>query len=97
MGYLVAGGLSLWIIFKDFGVKFKLPTIEVIKHQLKEGWHILISTAAISLYTISNVFILGLFTNNTIVGYYSAAEKIIKAVHGLLTPVSQTVYPYSLY
>jgi PST family polysaccharide transporter len=75
-------------------VKLTLPTIESIKHQLKEGWHIFISTVSISLYTTSNVFILGIFTNNTIVGYYSAAEKIVKAVQGLLMPVSQTVYPY---
>jgi len=94
MGYLIAGGLSLRIVSKDFGIKFGLPTIETIKYQLKEGWHVFISTAAISLYTVSNAFILGLFTNNTIVGYYSAAERIIKATQGLLTPVSQTVYPY---
>ena len=94
MGFLVAGGLSLRIVSKNFGIKFILPSFEAIKHQLKEGWHIFISTAAISLYTISNTFILGLFTNNTIVGYYSAAEKIVRAVQGLLTPVSQTIYPH---
>lgn len=94
LGYLVAGVLSLGVVFKYFGLKFTLPTTKSIKHQLKEGWHIFISSIAISLYTTSNTFILGLFTNNTIVGYYSAAEKIIKAVQGLLSPVSQTVYPY---
>ena len=94
MGFLVAGGLSLRIVSKDFGIKFILPSFEAIKHQLKEGWHIFISTVAISLYTTSNVFILGLFTNNTIVGYYAAAEKIVKAVQGLLGPISQTVYPH---
>ncbi|MGB9680690.1 MAG: flippase [Minisyncoccia bacterium] len=94
MGFIVAGGLSLRIASKDFGIKFQIPSISAIKHQLQEGWHIFISTAVISLYTTSNAFILGLFTNNTIVGYYSAAEKIVKAAQGLLAPVSQTVYPY---
>jgi len=94
LGALISGILALWIIFKNFKIKFILPSLEDIKHQLKEGWYIFISTVAISLYTVSNTFILGLFTNNTIVGYYSAAERLIKAVQGLLTPVSQTVYPY---
>jgi PST family polysaccharide transporter len=35
-----------------------------------------------------------LFTNNTIVGYYSGADKIIKAVESILSPVSQAVYPH---
>jgi len=94
MGFLVAGGLSLVIISKDFRIKFRIPTNSAIQHQLKEGWHIFISTAAISLYTVSNTFILGLFTNNTIVGYYSAAERLIGGAQGLLTPIFQTVYPY---
>lgn len=94
LGSIIAGVLSLWIVYKNFKVNFTLPDFKGIKYQLKEGWHIFISTVAISLYTTSNTFILGLFTNNTIVGYYSAAEKIIKASYGLLTPVSQTAYPY---
>ncbi|AEH22444.1 polysaccharide biosynthesis protein [Thermodesulfobacterium geofontis OPF15] len=94
LGFIVAGVLGLWIVFKDFGIGFRMPSWEGIKHQLKEGWYIFISTVAISLYTISNTFILGLFTNNTIVGYYSAAEKIIKAIQGLLGPISQTIYPH---
>jgi PST family polysaccharide transporter len=94
LGFIVAGILALWIVFKDFGIGFRMPSWEGIKHQLKEGWYIFISTVAISLYTISNTFILGLFTNNTIVGYYSAAEKIIKAIQGLLGPISQTIYPH---
>jgi len=94
LGFIVAGVLGLWIIFKDFGIEFRMPSWEGIKYQLKEGWYIFISTVAISLYTISNTFILGLFTNNTIVGYYSAAEKIIKAIQGLLGPISQTIYPH---
>ena len=94
LGFVIAGLLGLWVVFRDFGVVFMVPQMEDIKHQLEEGWYIFISTVAISLYTISNTFILGLFTNNTIVGYYSAVEKIVKSVQGLLGPISQTIYPY---
>jgi PST family polysaccharide transporter len=94
LGLLIAGLIGLWVVFKDFKTKLIFPTPQNIKYHLQEGWHIFISTVAISLYTTSNTFILGLFTSDTIVGYYSAAERIIRAVQGLLTPISQSVYPY---
>ena len=94
LGTITAGVLGLWVIYKNFKVNFTLPNLESIKYQLKEGWYIFISTVSISLYTTSNTFILGIFTNNTIVGYYAAAEKIIRAIQGLLSPISQTVYPH---
>jgi len=94
LGTIISGILSMWIIKKHFKVNFHLPSKNEIIHQLKEGWYIFISTVAISLYSISNTFILGLFASNTIVGYYSGAEKIINAVQGLLSPISQTIYPH---
>ena len=94
LGFILAGVLALWIVFREFGIRFRSPKIDAIKYQLIEGWHIFISTVAISLYTVSNTFILGIFTNNKIVGYYAAAERIVMAVRGLLAPVSQSIYPY---
>ncbi|MCD6105628.1 MAG: flippase [Thermosipho sp. (in: Bacteria)] len=94
MGFLVAGGLSLRIVSKDFGIKFILPSFKAIKHQLKEGWHIFISTAAISLYTNTRIFAVGLFTNNTITGYYAIAEKLINVIQTFpLSSLLQTLYP----
>ncbi|MBP8944534.1 MAG: flippase [Paludibacteraceae bacterium] len=94
LGTIISGILALGIIRKHFKVNFHLPSKNEVIHQLREGWYIFISTVAISLYSISNTFILGLFASNTIVGYYSGAEKIINAVQGLLSPVSQTIYPH---
>lgn len=94
LGSIAAGILSMWIVYRNFNTNFRTPALADVVEQLKEGWYIFVSTIAISLYTTSNIVILGLFTNNTIVGYYSAAEKLITAVRGLLTPVSQTIYPH---
>lgn len=94
LGFWFAGFMSLAIIFNSFNIKFKKIYLNEIKYQLKSGWHIFVSTIAISLYTISTTFILGLFTNNTIVGYYSAADRIVQAVKGLMGPVSQSLYPF---
>ena len=94
LGFVIAGILAFYIIFKDFKIKFKFQSFQTIVYHLKEGWHIFISNIAISLYTISTTFILGIFTNNTIVGYFSIADRIKSAVQGLLGPISQTIYPY---
>jgi len=94
LGFILAGIISLYLIIKNFNTNVTFPSKHIILEQMKEGWHIFVSTVAISLYTISTPFILGLFTNNTIVGYYSAADKIIQAIKGLLGPFSQTIYPF---
>jgi len=94
MGFLVAGGLSLRIVSKDFGIKFILPSSEAIKYQLKEGWYIFISTVAISLYTNTRIFAVGLFTNNTITGYYAIAEKLMNVIQTFpLSSLLQAIYP----
>lgn len=94
IGGIVAGIISITVSVKRFGIRLRPVAVAEVIHELKEGWHIFISTAAVSLYTTSNTVILGLLTNNIIVGYYSAAEKIIRSSQRLLTPISQTIYPH---
>lgn len=94
LGTIVGGIYALYFIKTNFDMKFTFQKITTLKYYLNEAHHIFISRLAISLYTISTTFILGLFTNNTIVGYFAAGDKIIQAFKGLMAPVSQTIYPY---
>ncbi|MCD7781680.1 MAG: flippase [Methanosphaera sp.] len=93
-GYIVVGVLGLYIGLTRFNIKVKIPSLKSIKYHLVEGWHVFISTIAINMYTTTNTFLLGLLTNNTMVGYYSIAEKIIMAVNGMMNPISQALYPF---
>lgn len=93
-GYIIVGILGIYISLTRFDIKLSLPSIKSIKYHLIEGWHVFLSTIAINMYTTTNTFLLGLLTNNTLVGYYSIAEKIISAVNGLFTPISQAIYPF---
>jgi len=85
------GGVLL--IIKKFRYRLIFPEWSEIISQLNEGKLIFVSNIGISIYTISNTFLLGLFTNNTIVGYYSAADKLRTAMQALLSPLSQSLYP----
>lgn len=88
-----AGVLGVFWALRSLRIRFVWPEWRDIKSVFLDGWMLFLSTTAVSLYTTGNSFILGMLTTNTAVGYYSAAEKLVKAVQGLLGPVSQAVYP----
>ncbi|MCH8032322.1 MAG: flippase [Bacteroidetes bacterium] len=91
---IMIGLFGIVISLVKFKIKFRLPSFEEIKIQLKSGWNIFQSMIAINIYTTSNTFILGLFASETVVGYYAAADKIRMAFQGIQSVLSQTVFPY---
>lgn len=94
IGTILCGVYALYFIRTNFNTKFAFQNTNTLIYYLSEAHHIFISNLAISLYTVSTTFILGVFTNNTIVGYFAAGDKIIQAFKGLMGPISQTIYPY---
>jgi PST family polysaccharide transporter len=94
LGFLVAGIWALYLAKKDFGIKFKLPRVEILFKYLNDGFYVFISRFYVSIYTNTNIVLLGFFTNNIVIGYYSIAEKIVVAIGGLFDPANQTLYPF---
>jgi PST family polysaccharide transporter len=92
-GAVLSGMTGMIVAFRMFRLRFDRITWSGVWETLKEGWVLFLSRASVNLYTAGNAFILGMLTNNTIVGYYSAAEKIVKSILGLLDPIAQAVYP----
>ncbi|QND99888.1 flippase [Vibrio vulnificus] len=90
---LIVAIYSLFLIKKRRWIIFLRPSLREIKFQLYDGWHIFISTAAVSLYTSGVTVVLGFFSGPISVGYFVAAERIIKAVLGLYSTVSRAFYP----
>ena len=88
-------GVLCWKVIYDIspGILQK-PVWKNLKKAYREGWQIFLSTLAINLYTTSDVVILGILTNNTIVGYYSGADKLINCIKRAIGAVNDAVYPY---
>ncbi|MET6989541.1 flippase [Sediminicola arcticus] len=93
-GYIISGLLSFLIIKKSFKITLSNQPISVLKTYLKDGWFIFLSQLKITFFSNSNILILGFFTGNIEVGYFSSAEKIIRALSALQTPIVSAMFPY---
>lgn len=94
MGLLIGGITGLFLALRRFDLLIQWPSVSDLKASLVEGWHLFVSTAAISMYTNTNVFMVGLLAGNVEAGYFSAAEKLIRAMQGVIAPITQAVFPH---
>jgi PST family polysaccharide transporter len=74
--------------------RFVRPSPREIFVALREGWLVFLSMAALTLSSVTNIFILGLRSTATDVAYYMAVFRIIVAARILVRPVATAVYPY---
>ena len=99
IGSVVAGLTALYYAYFKFGASlnfYKELRIHNVINTLKESLEFFISRISLSLYTISNSFVLGLVLGNTAVGYYAAAEKLFVSLQSLYSPLNQALYPYMI-
>lgn len=90
---IIAGLAGIGVAFHMFDLRLTLPTWAGIWESLREGWVLFLSNSAIVFYTSGNAFILGLMASDTMVGYFTAGEKIVRAAVNLLGPLSQALFP----
>lgn len=90
---IFVGLVALFLVNRRFKIPFKAPKLKHIIIQFKNGWYIFISKISTNLYTATTTFILGLLTNNTTVGYYSIAEKVVRIITSIFLPFTQAIYP----
>ena len=94
VGFILAGLVSLCIVYYKMGMRWYITPASQIKCALKDSSTYFLSRASTSLFTTSNSFLLGLVCGNTAVGYYSAAEKLYQAYNQLLSPFTGVLFPH---
>ncbi|MGY0159570.1 flippase [Edwardsiella tarda] len=85
--------ISFYIIYKRKWVVLRRVKLFEVKNELFDGWHIFISTAAISLYTTTVTVVLGFVSGPYSVAIYTSANKLLQAAQGLYQPISSALYP----
>lgn len=89
-----SGVASIILLKYKYGIKFKASSLSETLEQLKYGFDIFLAGALTSFYTVTAVFALGFYAGKGDVGYYSLAEKIVKALGTIFVPVISAMYPF---
>jgi polysaccharide transporter, PST family len=70
------------------------PTVAETWATVKDGWSLFVVNGGLVLNTSTTTVVLGLVAGDVQVGFYSAADKVIRALTSLLGPVTQALYPH---
>lgn len=93
VGALVAGLLSLWIVFVKLGFRYKIPSRLSMITYVKEGMPLFVSSVSIQIYANINKLLVGGFLGMSDVSVYDFCEKIISLVRMPVSIIQQTVFP----
>lgn len=88
---LLSTGVALALARRELPLRW--PTAPAVVAALRMGWSMFVFRGSVSFYTTASAFLLGLFVAPQQVGFYSGAERVARALQGLLTPLSRAFYP----
>jgi PST family polysaccharide transporter len=74
-------------------IRFYWPTLQEVRCALRDSAAMFLFRSSVSLYTTANALILGAVSTPLAVGFYSGAERLVKALVNLLNPLTQSLYP----
>ena len=93
IGALMAGIISLFIVFRKHQLKFHFQPYKILKHYFVESIAIFISNISTTIYSSTNKIILGIFLSMKEVAYYDLADKISNLLKTPVQIIGQTIYP----
>jgi len=94
MNSVVSGALGFVLVNRWLGGKLPMPHARLVLKQLDTGFVTFLSCASTNFNTSFNTLLLGLLTSSAVVGYYSAAQRVVTALQLLWTAISQALYPF---
>jgi PST family polysaccharide transporter len=93
IGSIVAGIISLWLIFYRFQIKFT-PTFNHIWKQIKSSWDIFLSNIFSKLLQSLHIAILSSLKGDVATGIYSSGQKFYIVTNNFSNVLSRTFFPF---
>lgn len=96
LGSLIAGILSVFLLYKTFGISFTLVTPKKVFLQIKKSFHFFISGVGVHFYKNNAIILIKHFGTASDVGYFSIVRKVFEALNGVNSIISQAFLPLTV-
>jgi len=92
-GPVAGSAVSLILGSRAFSLSWPKPRLREMWAFAREGFPLALAFVAVSLYTTGNAFLLGTLAAKEEVGYFAAADKVVRAGIRLLGPMTIALFP----
>ena len=97
LGNVMAVLLSFIHIYREYNIKLCKVTVNEVKVIIIKTIPFFISRLASTFYQAATMLIIGtIYVNQSIVGFYSAADKLMAATKSASSPIADSLYPYMI-
>lgn len=94
LGYLLSGFISLWIIFRKFGIRMMWTSFKEIWISIKSNWNMFLSLFLPNLYSNLSIILLRIYGGGVAAGIYSGGFRFVHLFSQLSAILSRTFYPF---
>jgi PST family polysaccharide transporter len=91
---LTASVFAAPVVFRGLRLSWYRPSVSDLTSRIKEAWPLFLTNFSLFLSLSSTTVVLGFMAGKTELGYYSAADKLIRACIAILSPLNQALYPH---
>jgi PST family polysaccharide transporter len=93
IGFILSSTIGILYIFKKLKIRIERFSYQIVIERIKSSLDIFYTRILVSLYTSSNIIILGSFTNPVIVAKYAVIDKFIFLSGAVFEPINQILFP----
>lgn len=94
LSYIVIAIITTYQLFINNQYTFKLIRPKMVYKELYEGRFFFLSELQATLFTNTNVLILGLASSLNNVAYFTSADKLSRSLRNIQIPLSNALFPY---
>jgi len=93
-GYLLCGGVSMWMILKRWGYRLMRPRLMNVWRTMKDSADVFLNNLMPNLYNSFSTMLLGAVAGSTASGIYDGGNKFVSVASNFHNVLSRAFFPF---